>query len=352
MSEFIQCHLLTSYPPSNLNRDDLGRPKTAVFGGTQRQRASSQSLKRSWRQSEGFQTEFAGQLGTRTRLIGEKVLARCREKGVSEKEARLFVKRVAGRFGTLPTSPKDDNDEIQLRQLAHFSAEELRRIEVLADKFAAGGKVEDKEIEDLLTDGKGSIDIALFGRMLADDPANNIDAAVQVAHAITVHRVAIEDDYFTAVDDLNRREDNAGAGHVNVGEFSAGLFYLYFCVNRSLLRENLGGDEALTSRAVKELVRASVTTGPKGKANSFGSHAYASYVLAERGSQQPRNLSVAFLRDVSGNDFLAGAINALRETRDSFERAYGKNAREKYVLDVEGNEGTLEGLLDFVGKES
>jgi len=377
MSEFIQLHILTSYPPANLNRDDLGRPKTALFGGSQRQRVSSQSLKRSWRESDTFLTSFDGSLGARTRIrrfvvaelnrrgvksaIAEEIARKALGTFINDKEAKAG-KKVGKKRGRADADEGDGGGEggdegrkegKGEEAIAFLSPAAVAGLNHIIDKAAAGEAIDDKDWQVLVDDGRGTIDIALFGRMLADDPSRSVDAAVQVAHAITVHTVAIEDDYFTAVDELNRK----GAAHVDVAEFSAGLFYLYCCVNRSLLETNLAGDEALAARALRGLTEAATTTGPKGKVNSYGSHAYASYVLAERGERQPRNLSVAFLKDVqvprgsNGGSFLSAAIESMESTRERFDRAYGPNAREHYVLDVEKGKGTLDELLAFVERK-
>src|SRR5690606_6643326 len=145
--------------------------------------------------------------------------------------------------------------------------------------------------------------------MLANHHEQSVEAAVQVAHALTTHRVTVEDDYFTAVDDLKpREEDDAGAGHVGEQEFLAGVFYLYICVDRDLLLANLDGDEALANRALRALTEAAVKVGPKGKQASFASRAYASLAMAERGAQQPRSLSVAYLKPVGGTDLMDRSI--------------------------------------------
>ena len=139
-----------------------------------------------------------------------------------------------------------------------------------------------------------------------------MDASCQVAHAITVHAAEVEDDYFTAVDDLNPGDEDRGAGHIGELGFGAGLFYSYICIDRQQLIENLAGDADLADRGVATLVEAITKTSPKGKQNSFGSRARAVYTLAERGDEQPRSLSVAFMRPVSGEDFGAEAIRRSR----------------------------------------
>lgn len=373
MSEFIQLHILTSYPPSNLNRDDLGTPKTAMMGGARRLRVSSQSLKRAWRTSDAFQKAFNGHLGIRTKEMGWQVYLALKEgkklvdviKGddadpvnppVGERDAVAWAQEIAGVFGKLKVPKEKENEDPEkkkkeslcVEQMVHFSPEEIAAIDDLIARLAASGEKPLGEDLDLLRNQCSAVDIAMFGRMLAANPAFNKEAAVQVAHAISVHRVAVEDDYFTAVDDLNRGEEDVGAGHVGQAEFAAGLFYAYLCINRDLLVENLGNDAALADRAIRALVEAAVKVGPKGKQNSFASRAYASYLLAERGEEQPRSLSVAFLKPVSGDDYLGNAIQTLTRTRKNMEEVYGACADACQEMNAVTGEGTLDEILRFV----
>lgn len=345
MTEFLQLHVLTSYPPANLNRDDLGRPKTAVFGGKTRLRVSSQSLKRAWRQSPVFEEAVGAHKGWRTREMGvrwvyEPLLAA----GVAEGLAGEAAEKVAFVFG------KQDDDKKLIKQLAHVSPEEKAAIDALVQTVIAEKRPPSEDELKLLRHDQRAADVALFGRMLADKPDFNVEAAAQVAHAITVHPVAIEDDYFTAVDDLNDRREDAGAGHVGETEFAAGVFYLYVCIDRDRLTANLQGDQSLAQRTVRALTEAICTVAPAGKQNSFGSRAYASYALAERGSRQPRSLTVAFLDGVGGGDYVHGAIAALERQVEAFDAVYGPLARERRSFDVPAGKGTLGGLLDFLGE--
>ncbi len=343
MSRFLQLHLLTSYPPSNLNRDDLGRPKTAVMGGVQRLRISSQSLKRAWRTSDVFAEAVKGHIGTRTKRLGLEVFNALRERGVAEAKAKAWAGDIAKVFGDL------ESDGLTIKQLAHISPEERQAVDALTSVLAERGDGPGAEELDLLRQRHSAADIALFGRMLASKPSFNVEAAAQVAHAITVHKVAVEDDYFTAVDDLNSGEEDLGAGHLGETEFAAGLFYLYICINRELLRENLGGDQALVDRTLAALLESAATVAPSGKQNSFASRAYASYVLAEKGDRQPRSLSVAFLKPVIGqkDGMLPEAITALESKRAAMDQVYGPCADATYVLDAERGEGRLQDLIRF-----
>lgn len=346
MTTFIQLHLLTSYPPANLNRDDLGRPKTAVMGGVQRLRVSSQSLKRAWRTCELFQRALRGHVGTRTKAMGTRVRGRLIEARIPEADAAKWAEAVAARFGKLKGTGGD------IEQLAHFSPVEVSAVDALTDTLISERRApREDELSRLVQARHNAADIALFGRMLAANPAFNTEAATQVAHAITVHRVAVEDDYFTAVDDLNRGEEDMGAAHIGETEFAAGLFYLYICIDRDLLCRNLQDDEQLAITTIRALTEAAATVAPTGKQNSFASRAYASYIRAEKGTRQPRSLSVAFLKPVSGQDVLAGAIATLEETSENMDKVYGALSDvPPCVVNAAKGEGSLADLLKFVGE--
>ncbi|WP_434629255.1 type I-E CRISPR-associated protein Cas7/Cse4/CasC [Chromobacterium sp. CV08] len=350
MSRFIQLHTLISYPPANLNRDDLGRPKTAMMGGVERLRVSSQSLKRAWRTSELFEQKLfsqvgqsEGALGTRTKLLGVEVYEKLKGAGFSEKLAGDSANEIAKVYGALK---KDKPYEIE--QLVHVSAEEKASLDKLVAKLIAEKRAPEKEELDALLHKQQAADIAMFGRMLASKTEHNVEAAVQVAHALAIHATALEDDYFTAVDDLNRKDP--GAAHIGESAFAAAVFYQYICIDRELLLQNLGGDAELAKRAIAALTEAALTVAPNGKQNSYASRAYAHYALAERGDRQPRSLSLAFLKPVSGGDYMAGGIAALTSVRDNMDKVYGACADSRCELDVIKGEGSLQALLAFVAE--
>lgn len=350
MSRFVQLHLLTSYPPANLNRDDLGRPKTAKMGGVDRLRTSSQTNKRAWRTSDIFEEAMAGHIGTRTKEMGLKIYEKLRQRGVEHREALDWTKPIAEVFGKLKELSKKEKEGLkdlseeerikkelvglEIEQLAFFDTEEEKDIFALTEAIAARNAGASTEELRLLREKMHAVDIALFGRMLASSPAYNIEAACQVAHAISVHPVAIEDDYFTAVDDLNDGREDSGAAHIGETGFAAGLFYSYICLNRELLEENLDGDNDLAQRAIRALTEAAVKVSPEGKQNSFGSRAYASYILAEKGNQQPRSLSVAFLKPITGSDYGTDAITALTTQLNNMDAVYGKCADSRFFINA------------------
>jgi len=350
MERFVQLHLLTTYPPANLNRDDLGRPKTALFGGAERLRVSSQSLKRAWRTSSLFQNSLSGHLGVRTKRMGEEICQRLLQAGIPEKKARDWSRQIAAVFGKLQKNKDDGSREaLYIEQLAHFSPEETAAIEALIQRLIETQQAPADDDLKLLRRHHTAADIALFGRMLADAPRYNTEAACQVAHAITVHKVAVEDDYYTAVDDLNAGEEDVGAGHIGETEFGSGLFYLYICLDRQLLLDNLDGDTALTERTIAALVESAATIAPKGKQNSFASRARASYILCEKGDAQPRSLAVAFLKPVEAGQagLLTNAIHGLEEERRRLDQAYGDGDADAVVMNVPEGQGSLQAIIDY-----
>ncbi|MBW7983478.1 type I-E CRISPR-associated protein Cas7/Cse4/CasC [Enterobacillus tribolii] len=358
MTTFLQLHLLTAYPPSNLNRDDTGRPKTARMGGFERLRVSSQSLKRAWRTSDTFSSSLAGEIGTRTRRIGrDYVYDPMVKAGIAEKLAMSAAGKIAERFGKLKSDKNAKNplSNLDIEQLVHISHHEKELIEQLVATLIAEKREPNDDELNLLRKQDRSVDIALFGRMLASEPGFNVEAACQVAHALGVSAVTVEDDFFTAVDDLNKKEEDAGSAHMGEQGFASALFYTYICISRDLLLENLGGDEELMKRTLAALAKTALTVSPGGKQNSFASRAYATYALAESGDKQPRSLSVAFFQPVRGDNQVQQAIERLEQQCLRFDDAYGECAQSRYVLNVEPvkselvkETGSLSGLLDFI----
>jgi CRISPR system Cascade subunit CasC len=369
MNRFLQLHVLTNFPPANLNRDDTGRPKTALMGDALRLRVSSQCEKRAWRTSDVFKEALSGgippersrpvvvwedtphpHLGTRTKEAGVQIYQALVARGVKEKEAKEWAASMAEQFGKRQKEKKDDPlNDLRIEQLCHLGPEEKTAVDALVAMCAERKSAPtDKELA-LLRQPQTAVDIAMFGRMLANSPAYNVEAAVQVAHAVTVHKAAVEDDYFSAVDDLNR--DDKGAGHIGERGYGAGLFYQYICVNREMLAENLADNEVLTKRALAALLHAVTKVAPTGMQNSHASRAYASYVLAEKGHQQPRSLVQAFLKPIKPyddkDDMLKLAVTALERRVKNFDQVYGACAELRYTVNVEEAAGTLEELVAF-----
>lgn len=348
MTTFLQFHLLTTYGPSNPNRDDQGRPKQATVGGVPRLRMSSQSVKRALRESTFFALDLADHEGKRTKRLYENLVEKLVGNGVSEDKAHAAADQVAAIFGKLEAPDKATKNRISAT-LAFISPDEWKLAGELAEKIAAGEKAPpEKELKKLvLRRADGAVDIAMFGRMLADSPDYNRDAAVQVAHAITTHQAQSEEDWFSAVDDLKKNEET-GAGHLGEISFGSGVYYQYVCVNCDLLISNLAGDRELAVKAIEALAAALARTAPKGKQNSFAHHPLAHYILVEAGTQAPRDLSGAFFSPVRAQPLLEKSVEALEKTRKDIDDGYGKVWKEEKKLHV-GKGGTLDEIMAFAG---
>lgn len=347
MTTFVQFHLLTSYPPSNPNRDDQGQPKHAIVGGVPRLRLSSQSIKRAVRESSYFMQDLAGHRGTRTKRLFEKLKDKLIADGATEDDALAAAEVAAEVFGKLE-APKGSKDKAATT-LAFISPDEWQLAEELAAASLAGEALPaEKDLKKrVLRKADGAVDIAMFGRMLANDADFNRDAAVQVGHAITTHGALAQDDWFSAVDDLNKREDT-GAGHLGDNPFGSGVFYLYACVNCDLLIENLAGDRELAAKGGEALTRALALAAPRGKQNSFAQHPRAFHIRAERGTQQPRDLTGAFFDPVPQVGAEAASVRALEGMAARIDRAYGAACDATAIMDLHGDKGSLDEVAAFV----
>lgn len=335
----IDVHVLQTVPPSNLNRDDTGSPKTAIYGGIRRARVSSQAWKRATRQAFGLLLD-SSELGLRTRQVVELLGERIRTANPAlDAEADGHAKAVLERAGfkLKPARTKGRPDEAEF--LLFLSERQIEALtSVAVEAAAADGSFKDalaKYDVKGLADQEHSIDIALFGRMVASLPELNVDAAAQVAHAISVHAVETEFDYFTAVDDNKTTEDDAGAGMIGTVEFNSATLYRYATVDVDRLQDNLGSAEA-TRRAVGAFVEAFLTSMPTGKQNTFANRTLPDAVLVTVGSRQPVNLVGAFEEPVTTafGGRPSQAAQALAEHADDVYRTYGLTHDAAWVVGV------------------
>lgn len=349
MTTFIQLHLLTAYPAANLNRDDTGSPKTVVLGGATRLRVSSQSLKRAWRTSELFEQALAGNIGTRTGRIAREAANILIEKGIEPKKAVEWVESIANCFGKVKADKKakDVLTNAETEQLVHVSPAEFDAVKALAHRLAEEKRAPQEEELNLLRKDRMAVDIAMFGRMLANKPEFNVEAACQVAHAFGVSETIVEDDFFTAVDDLRKSSDDAGAGHLGEAGFGSALFYTYICIDKDLLVKNLNGNEELANKTLRAFTEAALKVSPTGKQNSFASRAYASWTLAEKGTDQPRSLAAAFYNPINGTHQLEVAVKRITELRENMNSVYAQKT-DFIDFDVMKKKGSITDVLDFI----
>lgn len=286
----IEVHMLKNYPPVNLNRDDSGAPKSCFFGGVQRGRISSQCLKRSWRTSEVFHS--LGSYGIRTRsmpaIVGERLL----QMGISEDLVEEAVKKLTGVANKEGTINKKGNITTQI--VIYSDAEIDRIVQAVKTAIESDGTLKafakrtPKEFEQLKACAKEkpiTADIALFGRMVTSEYFADVDAAMQVAHAISTHAVNRESDYFTAVDDLiGQSDDSSGAGMIGDVDYNSCCYYEYAALDTDILRENLKNcpdREVLMQKLIPILLKAMAYTNPSGKQNTFAGQVLPDLVMIE-----------------------------------------------------------------------
>ena len=304
---YIDIHVLQTVPPSCVNRDDTGSPKTAIYGGVPRARVSSQSWKHEIRMM--FKQMFADdQLGFRTKhIVG--IVADEIKKLAPELDAEKKASEALTNAGLKIKSAEKGTDALFFMSRAQAFA--------LA-KLTADGETDKQKYKEALKNNP-SIDMALFGRMVADDQSLNYDAAAQVAHAISTHGVRTEYDFFSAVDDC-KPEDNAGAGHLGTVEFNSSTMYRYATVNAAELVKSISVEDL--SHAVRCFAEAFICSMPTGKQNTFANRTMPDLVYIAVRNDQPVNLVGAFEKPVSSH---GGYVEAS-------ENAFVNYAKDTYRL--------------------
>lgn len=376
MKTLIEIHALQNFAPSNLNRDDTGAPKDAFFGGTRRARISSQCLKRAIR---GYFKEMikqdtlsASDVAVRTKRVLDAVTEALIEKGRSRDEA---AEKARLALAAMELKIKDDGKS---EYLLFLGQQEIANIAgIIHEKWdsiiqaalpveekksgkakkqaAQAADPELKKALDKIFDGGKAVDVALFGRMLADMPAKNQDAACQVAHAISTHAVEREFDFYTAVDD-RKPDDNSGADMMGTVEFNSACFYRYAVVDWGKLMENLQGDTELAAKGLRAFLDGFVVAEPTGKQNTFAAHNPPEFVaISVRRNTAPRNLANAFesaIRVRKDESLTGQSVEALKQKAKALQAAYGGDGKT-FMLNLtevkaDGLGTTVETLKDML----
>jgi CRISPR system Cascade subunit CasC len=358
---FVQIHFISSWPGALLNRDDAGMAKRLPFGGAVRTRVSSQCLKRHWRvyEGEGSLAELAQPDTVRSRVIFEKLIAEPLVKeGYPEEAVRSHVAQVMVSIGLKDEAKATKKDakasSLAMGQMLVLGRPEVTYLLSLTREMLNSGATSAKEAFEKVSKHGGKDNLqalvmgaglsgALFGRMVTSDKLAQTDAAVHVAHAFTVHVEEVESDYFSAIDDLVRESGEKGSGHIGNVELTSGLYYGYVVIDVPLLVSNLTGtsrkdwlnaDRNLAARVAANLTRLIATVTPGAKLGSTAAYTYASTMLVELGSTQPRTLANAFQEPVSlrGN-LMQETLRALTNHVTSIDAAYGRKT-ERHLISV------------------
>lgn len=335
----IEIHMLKNYPPTNLNRDDTGAPKTCMFGGVSRGRISSQCLKRSWRTAPLFQEAVgAKNIGIRTRMLPDLVAEKLIAMGVKTDYAEAIKTEIA-KFGRGKEKKANSGRTEQIILYADADIDEV--VQIVKERLDSCTTVKEvkalkaKELQDALKSAEIrpiTLDIALFGRMVTSNAFRDVEASMQVAHAISTNKMTMESDYFTAMDDLLSGEnlDELGAGMIGDTDFNSACYYVYTSLDTDALLKNLeftDHAEELVQKAVPALIRTMALTNPSGKQNSFAGHVLPSAMLVEcKEKKIPTSLVNAFTEPVCPNqngDLVYNSIVRLASEADMLSRNYG-----------------------------
>lgn len=373
---FIELHLLQNFAPSNLNRSDTGSPKDCTFGGFRRARISSQCIKRAIRHHKSFEDtilQAGGEKGYRTKRVLNRLVELLADTGHEAAEIIKVGEAILGAVKLRMADKQEEESENKTQYLLYFTEsefeglariarehwDELSAVEIAVtdsdkkpDKKAQKKAAKDavpreiqKKIEDTLRKHpRLAADIALFGRMVADDKDMNIDAACQVAHAISTNQIAsMEMDFFTAVDDL-KPSDSAGSDMMGIVEFNSACYYRYAQINLDILQRNLPKQRDIAIAAVKGFIKAAAQATPTGMQNSTAAQNPPSYIrVLVRSEGVPWSLANAFIKPVrpsgQGEDLIAQSIKELETYFGKLQNAYGEEGFEldrKTVVDGEG----------------
>jgi len=414
---FVQIHMLQSMPPGNLNRDETGQPKKCLFGGVTRGRISSQCLKRNIRRSLQFKEAFGEALAARTQYLPQMVADALKASNldVPEDELDALMSALAGKFkkdeGRSESEATPENGEEEANQaetpsagdstgktaqlvffpqpfahriaelIAEFRTNDLEAYNMFIGHKAKLTKEKRKELEKkikhfekVVADASNTltVDIGLFGRMTTSDLVVNVEAACQVAHAISTHETLIESDYFTAMDDLKARyaskqTESVGAAFLGSGEtetyFNSAVYYKYLNLDVDALRKHLPSlSDSDAARVAGVLVNAAVLATPTGKQNSFAAHSAPELILIEVSkSRRPLSYANAFLQPVMGGtdrNLMTESARALHEYVDSIAAAFAPTDVRRVLLAVgpasvplnsaHHRVNTLDGLVESV----
>ena len=365
----IELHILQSFPVTCLNRDDLGAPKSAMFGGVQRARVSSQCWKRAVRElAHETKPELFG--ASRSKILGPAIEKAARELGADERTIAA-VKEIV-----LDAMNRDEKKQDMVKTLFFFSPESLKNVvrPLIVDgekklppeivegllsgdekKVKKANKDAEKLSKDLLKafgeNVSDAADIALFGRMVADDASQTVEGAALFSHALSTHNVRGELDFFSAVDDEKKSADDAGAGQIGNIEYNSACYYRYVGINLDLLKKSNLFDQTQTRAVLENFVKAAILAVPAARKNSMFGQGLPSYVLAVKREGQPLSLANAFEKPVTakqGSGFVEPSIKALKAEWTALKAAFGIDGGIE--CEIEKGKNETASLADVLAK--
>ena len=343
-----EIHMLKNYPPVNLNRDESGAPKSCMFGGTARGRVSSQCLKRSWRTSPLLaQAIGVEHLGIRTRQLPQLVAEKLTELGISKEYVDAVLPKMSG-FGNKEGAENKDGN--YTAQIVFYAPEDIQAVaDTICEQLKACSSLKDvkalkaKDLQEAVTGADVrpiTLDMALFGRMVTSNAFRDVEAAMQVAHAISTNKLNMESDYFTAMDDLlsGATMEETGSAMIGDTDYNSACYYHYASLDTDILSANLKYTphaEQLIQAAIPALICTMALTNPSGKQNSFAGNVLPSAILVEcKEEKVPVSMVNAFVRPIrpeTANDYdlVKGSIQALVRQVETIQDSFGLDVKKR-----------------------
>ncbi|MFB0918617.1 MAG: type I-E CRISPR-associated protein Cas7/Cse4/CasC [Clostridiaceae bacterium] len=339
---YLDIHAIQSVPPSNINRDDTGSPKTAQYGGVTRSRVSSQSWKKAMRDY------FNNKVSNNDEIVGKRSLdiVRYVADEIVKLNNSITTEDAMTMADTTLNDAKVSTKDGKVKAMFFISRIQAQNLA----KASIEGIKDRKELQAILNQNP-SLDMALFGRMVADDASLNEDASCQVAHSISTHAVQTEFDFYTATDDL-KPENESGAGMLGTVEFNSSTLYRYANIAIHELFKQLGNSQEFTVNSVKLFVEAFVKSMPTGKVNTFANQTLPSALVVTIREDRPVNLVTAFESPVKVNDgYVKGSIEKLKKEYTNV-LTYVEDPKFTFTIGIEGigdSQKKFNELLDNLG---
>ena len=341
----VDVHAIQSLPPSNLNRDETGSPKTATFGNVRRARVSSQAWKAAMRRwfkdnidldNPGIRTKHVPQM-ILEEIVSRDINGMTDEQAVNDmKDIMNIILPKRDKSKTAVVAEEDAETGVTTYHtdaLFMVSRKQIQNVVDIRYDESLTDKEKSKAIKNALNENQ-AMDTSLFGRMVADAPNINVDAGAQVAHALGVTKAVPEFDFYTAMDDESDRVDHNGSSMMGTIEFSSSVLYRYADLSLSQLLFNLGGNVPATVYAVKEFLKSFIESMPTGKQNSFAAHTLPDAIVVTIRPGRPVSYAEAFETPIEGNSPTAKAIDALVDYAEAQKRAYDLDEVATYVVGV------------------
>lgn len=357
----LEFHILQSFPVSCLNRDDMGAPKSVKIGGVNRARVSSQCWKRAVRMQ---MHELGYSIAKRTKYVARIIEQECLVRGAKKEQAEICSEFVAQLFAKTENKRSDTlffiaSSEVRgivdyfekcnFEEIVKKINEDLeqKKQSKKESKSTPLEKEIKKELKKCFNVVQDCVDIALFGRMIAKAVDMNVEAAASFAHAISIHEVNPEIDFFTAVDEYSNGDEELGSAHMGTLEYNSATYYRYVSLDLGQLAQTMGTEEI--EKAIRVFVSALFLAVPSARQATMAAATPWDFAIVTL--RKGQNIQIPFTKPIEGKNIVEDGIDELRKRFEDIKQLYGVTLfGEKFVTEVmAGNkEKTFDNMLNKI----